>query len=423
MLNKLLSGHQPNIDDLIAFFGDAVPSLHDLKNTEQDPLWHAEGDVYRHTSMVLDELYKDINSRTDLSPKQQREVILGALFHDLAKPFTTRKIEVKGVERIGAPGHEAKGRSVLAHALMSFDLSHKEIWSIMSLVGYHQSPKMMVVKSKTKGEYMNLSRKLDRHLVSIVERADMSGRTCTDKSTQLEYIDMFEMFSKEYAPDNWQEEWKDFYLNLLKGRSKSAQDRIYNLAVRAAENNSILSPEDGAFISYQEPENPPELVIFSGPSGSGKSTLIKNHLADHVVISLDQLRFEISGNRFDKTINGQVIQEAMKRLKANLRVGTKVVWDATNIRREHRKGLLSLAEDYKALSTMIVFQEPEKSLFARNANREHPVPEGVLKSQIKSWQFPEADEADRMIIMNESGLALNSFGMLDNQLPYNLIKA
>jgi len=54
------------------------PELYDMKQCIQKPTHHAEGDVFLHSMMVLDEcakLSKDVNTR------------LGALYHDIAKPI------------------------------------------------------------------------------------------------------------------------------------------------------------------------------------------------------------------------------------------------------------------------------------------------------------------------------------------------
>src|SRR5262245_44571924 len=120
MLDDLLAGARPDLDALIEAFAGAVPVLRQLKDTPQDPEWHGEGDVHRHTAMVLEEVYRELDSpaAAGLDAAAQRELVLGALFHDLAKPWTTRKAEVRGVERITAPRHEAKGRSALATAMV-----------------------------------------------------------------------------------------------------------------------------------------------------------------------------------------------------------------------------------------------------------------------------------------------------------------
>jgi tRNA nucleotidyltransferase (CCA-adding enzyme) len=62
------------------------PEIHALIDCPQDPVAHPEGDVFIHTGMVLDEARKLID---DLPRPKQIAVMLGALCHDFAKPYTT----------------------------------------------------------------------------------------------------------------------------------------------------------------------------------------------------------------------------------------------------------------------------------------------------------------------------------------------
>src|SRR5262245_37700978 len=63
------------------------PEIHALIDCPQDPIAHPEGDVFIHTGMVLDEAVKYIG---DLPRPKKIAVMLAALCHDLAKPYTTK---------------------------------------------------------------------------------------------------------------------------------------------------------------------------------------------------------------------------------------------------------------------------------------------------------------------------------------------
>jgi len=292
LLANLLRGVRPDLETLIRVFGEALPVLHQLGDTPQDPEWHGEGDVAIHTQMVLDELYGFLTSET---PEDQRELILGVLFHDLAKPWVTREMEIRGVNRIAAPRHESIGRSALAVAMVDRGLPWASLWRVMGMVGSHNEPKLLVVKDRERGDYCRVSRKVDMRQVALLERADMTGRTCPDKEKQLEHIDMFSMFTQDWAPEGWQEGWRSHFRTLMEGRSQAFQDRVFGEAIRALESGKVGSPEEAEFIMHQEPEAPPELVVLCGPSGSGKSTFVETYLRDHEVISMDALDLEQFG--------------------------------------------------------------------------------------------------------------------------------
>lgn len=60
---------------------DAFPQLERAKTTPQDPLYHAEGDVWTHTQMVVTELLQD-SDYAGLMAEEREIVFLAALLHD-----------------------------------------------------------------------------------------------------------------------------------------------------------------------------------------------------------------------------------------------------------------------------------------------------------------------------------------------------
>lgn len=418
----LLPNVRPSLDALIAVLGERVPVLKTLGATSQDPEWHAEGDVYVHTGMVLEETYRffDTDIGIALSAEARRDLILSAVLHDLAKPWTTRKMEIRGVERIAAPRHEEHGRSTLGWSMVDQGLPWQSLWRVMSLVGQHQVPKMLVVKDKPRGHYLNLSRKVDLNMVAWLEYADMRGRVCRDQDDQLMYLDLFLLNAAEHAPSGWYEAWRQHFATMLGGKPQSFQDRVFGEAIRALEAGRIHEPSDADFLIHREHETPPELVVLCGPSGSGKSTFVQRHLSDHTLISLDVLREQMSGERSDQSLNGAVRQEAKAQLKAALRPRRKVVFDATNLRSDFRSVLCQTGYDYNALVTLVVFQMSPETYRQRNLNREHAVPKSVLENQIQGWEWPDVDEAHRLIVLDGETKVRGAFGICGDQLPWGL---
>jgi|UniRef100_UPI004049F5AE tRNA nucleotidyltransferase (CCA-adding enzyme) len=84
------------------------PEIAALRDTPQDPEWHPEGDVFKHTQHCLDALVK-LPEWAEATPDRRRRLMLAVLAHDFGKPATTLKAERKGRERWISPGHEAAG--------------------------------------------------------------------------------------------------------------------------------------------------------------------------------------------------------------------------------------------------------------------------------------------------------------------------
>ena len=59
-----------------------------MAECQQDADWHAEGDVWTHTRMVVAELER-LTEWPSLDRDEQLKLLFTALFHDAGKPDTT----------------------------------------------------------------------------------------------------------------------------------------------------------------------------------------------------------------------------------------------------------------------------------------------------------------------------------------------
>lgn len=406
-LQSLALNATPSIDECIEQLGDTLPLLHQFKLTEQDPQWHAEGDVHIHTGMVLDELYQLFEDEAcHIQGERRQALVLGALLHDIAKPLTTRRKELRGVERVVATRHEAIGRSYIAHRLLDLELSRKVVELIMGLVGEHQMPKLLVIKQMERGEYWKLARKAPMDLLYWLEVADMRGRICEDLSEQLDFLEEFRLFSEEY--DVWEthkplQQLRRDMKPQLQGLPLITQDMIFARTVRDFEEGDISTLEEGVARTYSLRNGFSEVYVLYGPSGSGKSSWIKQFDPECEVISLDELREEINGDRADQSNIGQVLSVARERLKVHLRKKRKIIWDASNLREDFRQRICRIAFDYQAFVTMVVCHKSEHQIFRDNKNRPYPVPEDVLRNQMDHLEWPLQEEAHRYWVIDGNG--------------------
>ncbi|GAA3928943.1 AAA family ATPase [Litoribacillus peritrichatus] len=404
----------PTIEDCIEQLGATFPLLYQYKETEQDPQWHAEGDVYIHTGMVLSELYVLLsNEASHITGESRQALILGALLHDIAKPMTTRRKEVKGVERVVATGHEAMGRSYVAHRLLNLELSYSVVDSVMGLVGEHHMPKLLVIKQMGAGEYWKLARKASMELLYWLEVADMKGRICEDLNEQLDLLAQFRLFCEEYQL--WKEHKPLLQLAAdmaphLVGLDETTKDMVFARTMRDFEEGDISTFEEGIARTYSYRQGFSEVYVLYGPSGSGKSTWIERFGPECEVISLDELRAEINGDRSNQANIGKILNTARERLKTYLRAKKRVIWDATNLREDFRSLICRIAFDYHAFVTMVVFHKSENQLFVDNKNRSYPVPEMVLRSQLDQLEWPVPEEAHRYWVIDHQGNTIKQSG-------------
>ena len=64
--------------------------LNQMKGVPQNPVYHSEGDVFRHTEMVCDCLLA-LPEWSELEQEEQELLFLAAAFHDIGKVFCTKQ--------------------------------------------------------------------------------------------------------------------------------------------------------------------------------------------------------------------------------------------------------------------------------------------------------------------------------------------
>ncbi|WP_144392574.1 AAA family ATPase [Pleionea sediminis] len=399
-LDSLQFDATPDMDECVSVLGQHLDWLKELKQTKQDPEWHGEGDVHIHTAMVLQELYQLLESdAAHIQGWQRQALILGTLLHDIGKPRRTKDVEIRGVMRVASPQHEAIGRSYLTFKLMELELPFNVIWTVLGLVGEHHMPKRLVVKNESKGQYLALSRRANLELLYWLEVADMRGRICPDLDKQLQILEEFRLFADDY--NVWQKSFFPTALDsLIAEEPEQAKRYLIARAISELEKDAITMQEEAIAKTYEHKVNHSHLVVLCGPSGIGKSSFVKRHYSDYSLVSLDDIREEINGDRSSQKNRGQVVHRAKDALKECLRSKKNVVWDATNLRSDFRKIVCDLGFDYHALVSLVVFIAPEKEIFKGNKNRRYAVPDDVLDKQLESYQFPLVNEAHDYIIAN-----------------------
>ena len=158
--------------DLLRWF----PEIEQLIGVPQDGEWHPEGDVWRHTLLVVDEA---ASLRHHFQKDSEKlAYMLGALCHDLGKSFTTSLQD----GRWRSPAHDALGekpvRSLLGKLTDDKELTEK----VVAYVKEHLRPALLhKARHEIKpGAIRRLSLRISIPDLVLLAQADHFGRTTAD---------------------------------------------------------------------------------------------------------------------------------------------------------------------------------------------------------------------------------------------------
>ena len=135
-LNKIFTADKPELGlDLLDQSGllkEVLPDIALLHGVEQPPQFHPEGDVFKHTRLMLSKI-----EHPDL------ELALSVLFHDVGKK-PTYKVDETG--RIRFNEHESVGAEMAEQIMTGLRYDNKTIQTVRELVQHHMQfkdvPKM-----------------------------------------------------------------------------------------------------------------------------------------------------------------------------------------------------------------------------------------------------------------------------------------
>ena len=352
-----------------------------MSRTEQNPAFHAEGDVWTHTKLVCETLVK-LDSFRNLTEDEQQAVFLASLLHDIGKIPTTRWEE----GRWTSPNHTLVGskmaRQFLWQELGLCGTPEKQQFreTVCNLIRYHSFPphaiddpdgKRKLLAVAANGEFCPL---FTIELLCILCEADALGRECAEAQDRLRMTEQVQL-CREFA------------------RESGCYDHPFAFP-SAHTRYSCLSGKDIAPEVELYDDTWGEVILMSGLPGTGKDTWIQGNCSDLPMISLDEIRREM---KISPTENqSKVIEIAREQAKEFLRKKQPFVWNATNLSPMVRAKQIKLFAQYHA-STRIVYLETDwNEQLRRNSNRAEVVPEQAICHMMEELVLPEAKEAHKV---------------------------
>ena len=166
-----------NTDD----FPFNFPELYKLIALKQNPKYHAEGDVWNHTMLVLDAAVKFRNKA-----KNPLSFMLSALCHDFGKAVCTE--EINGI--IHSYGHKSKGLCIIEDFLYRLDFSKETVDEVLNLCLLHMKPNTIAANnSSVKSSNKMFSEAFDPVALIYLATADSMGQLPKpDTEKNLEFL-------------------------------------------------------------------------------------------------------------------------------------------------------------------------------------------------------------------------------------------
>lgn len=165
-------------DDLLQY---PFNLLLELKETQQSPVHHPEGNVWNHTMLVLDQA-----AMTKSKSKYPNVFMWAALLHDIGKPGTTRVR--KG--RITSYDHERLGEVLSRKFLSEIMEDYNFIEQVASLVRWHMQI-LFVVNNLSFAQIEVMKSEVDINEVALLGWCDRMGRGKANPKKEEENIKIF----------------------------------------------------------------------------------------------------------------------------------------------------------------------------------------------------------------------------------------
>ncbi len=198
--NHLLKDEKPSqfmmeLSDRKEFMVYPLSLLAKLKATEQSPKYHAEGNAWNHTMLVIDEA-----ARVRIKSKDPLVFMWAALLHDIGKPVTTKVRK----DRITSYEHDIAGEQLCREFLEEFCLEESFIQSVSAMVRYHMHM-LYVLRRLPYSDLMGLLRKVDVDELALLCLCDRLGRKGAEVATEWKEYDEFLKLLR-YSLDNSKDE-------------------------------------------------------------------------------------------------------------------------------------------------------------------------------------------------------------------------
>lgn len=163
-----------------------------------------------------------------------------------------------------------------------------------------------------------------------------------------------------------------------------------------------------------------QVILTVGLSGSGKTYFSINHKKEHPefeIVCKDDIRLELN-QKWSKELEKQVIQIRDDKIREHLNNGKSVIVADTNLAEKHIHQVQAICNNYNITVEIKSFLDvPIETCIIRDALRDNPVGESVIRKQYKSLVMPKLKKESMQRVAN----ACNNYNALPMEQPKYII--
>jgi len=346
---------------------DTFPWIRDLQGCPQNPVRHAEGDVWTHVHMVC-EAMAALPAWRALPDAERQIVFTAALLHDVAKPVCTR-IEADG--SISSRGHSWRGAVRARQILWRLNVPFPQREQVAAIVRHHLVPFFLTESENPHRMAVEVSQTTRCDWLGLMAESDARGRICPDPNQILGQIEHFRRLCAEIGCLNQPHDFASDH-------ARFAYFRDGALSLDAAPEADFSS----------------EVILMSGLPGAGKDYWIRRHMPERDLISLDALRIEMGVAPSDQ--QGIVLQKAREIAVQHFAARRSFIWNAANLSRHVRNECVRFFHENGARVRIVYVEASPDRLFSQNRQRRRKVPESVIERLLDRWEVPDRTEAHQI---------------------------